>query len=450
MNIIETKELIQTYKNLKEVNLVGWVKSIRSSGAISFIELVDGTDLDHVQLVVKKDSRDFDKTNEIRTGASIFVRGVVSITEGRKQPFEITCFNLEILKNSDEDYPLQKKEHSFEFLREIAHLRARTTTFRAAFKIRSQLAFNIHKYFNQNDFVYVHSPIITSNDCEGAGEAFEISTNSDEPFFSKKASLTVSGQLNAEAMAMAFKKVYTFGPTFRAEKSFTNRHASEFWMIEPEVAFIDLEQNMILIESFIKFIVSETISDCPKEFDFFYKLKPNLKDRNESLINFEFKIIKYSEAIDILANTVSNGHVFENNNIHFGMDLSSEHERYICEAHYKSPVFITNYPKEIKAFYMKQNKDGKTVDACDLLVPGIGEIVGGSQREDDYEKILERAKEMNIPLEDIQWYTDLRKYGYHSSSGFGLGFERLIMYITGIENIRDAIIFPRTPGNIKF
>jgi asparaginyl-tRNA synthetase len=450
MIIIENKELIKTYKNLKEVNLVGWVKSIRSSGAISFIELVDGTDLDHVQLVIKKDSRDFDKTSELRTGASILVKGVVSITEGRKQPFEVVCFNLDILKNSDEDYPLQKKEHSYEFLREIAHLRARTTTFRAAFKIRSQLAYNIHKYFNENDFVYVHSPIITSNDCEGAGEAFEISTNSSDPFFSKKASLTVSGQLNAEAMAMAFKKVYTFGPTFRAEKSFTNRHASEFWMIEPEVAFIDLEQNMILIESFIKFIVSQTISDCPKEFDFFYNLKPNLKERNESLIKSEFKIIKYKEAIDILKDAVNNGHVFDNNQIDFGMDLGSEHERYLCEVHFKSPVFITNYPKEIKAFYMKQNADGTTVDACDLLVPGIGEIVGGSQREDDHNKIIERAKEMNIPLEDIEWYTDLRKYGYHSSAGFGLGFERLIMYITGIENIRDAILFPRTPGNIKF
>ena len=440
------------------VNLIGWVRSNRCSGKILFISFSDGSRLNSIQLVLKSDELEgsFEEIKNARTGAAIIVSGniVINKNDDEGQRFEILVKKAKLLKQSSEDYPIQKKEHSMEFLREVAHVRPRTNKFYSIMNVRSELSFAIHNFFHLNGFKWVSSPIITANDAEGAGEAFNVTTSEGEnAFFNRKASLTVSGQLHAEAYAQAFKRVYTFGPTFRAEKSHTNKHLAEFWMVEPEVAFCDLEKLMILIESFVKFTIKTILKRCSEEIAFFKKLEgnENIDEKLSFVIESNFQKLTYSQAISILKEAIGNGKAnFEDNNIFFGMDLKTEHERYICEQHVNGPVFIYNYPKEIKSFYMKLNDDGTTVAACDLLVPGIGELVGGSERENDYYKIENRAKELNIPLDDIQWYLDLRKYGYNKSAGFGLGFERLVMYICGVENIRDTIPFPRFNGNLKF
>ena len=430
------------------VAIRGWIRFNRLSGKIAFIELNDGSTINNLQVVYKKAfTEGFDEAAKLRTGSSILVKGKVN---PNKTNFEVLADEITILKESAEDYPLQKKEHSMEFLRDIAHLRTRTQTFNAIMSVRSSLAFAIHKFFNDNGFKWVATPLITSNDAEGAGENFVIEQTKENPFFDKEAKLTVSGQLNAEAFAQAMQKVYTFGPTFRAERSHTNRHLAEFWMIEPEIAFIDLQQLMAIIEAFIKNIIQYICKNCKDELNFFIEQKPFLKERINTLLTKDFVKLDYKDAIEILQKAAAEQRCFEDNDIFFGKDIASEHERYLCEKIYNAPVFLYNFPKEIKAFYMKVNKDGRTVAATDLLVPGVGEIVGGSQREDDYQKLLDRTKELNMDVSSIQWYLDLRKYGYYSSAGFGLGFERLIMYVLGLDNIRDTIPFPRYNGKLNF
>lgn len=454
---MELVELFKQFKKLdnKEVEIIARVRNHRQGKSVSFLIINDGTSLNDVQVVYKNDINNFDQLIETRISSIIKVKGKVFLTPNKPQPFEIQASECLLLDQCIEDYPLQKKEHSLEFLREISHLRARTKTFQAIFRIRSSAAFAIHQFFNENNFIYVNSPIITENDSEGAGESFIVTTRSDdkyeEDYFAKKAVLTVSGQLNAEAYAQAFKKVYTFGPTFRAENSNTTKHAAEFWMVEPEVAFADLNDNILLIQGMIKFIIKYLFDHNIEELRFCDEnLEKGLITKLEQIYNSDFANITYEDAIIQLQQAVKNGHKFEEENIYFGLDLRTEHERYLCEVVYKRPTFITNFPKEIKAFYMKQNDDNKTVAAADLLVPGIGELVGGSQREDDFDKLIKRCKEMNIDFSELWWYNDLRKYGYYKSSGFGLGFERLIMYVTGAANIRDVISFPRTPKNLQF
>ncbi|WP_412032610.1 asparagine--tRNA ligase [Malacoplasma muris] len=451
METISIKEVFKNYKSLDEVRLVGWVRSNRDSGSIGFISFFDGTCINSVQLVYKKtDTENFDEARTVRTGSAIMVEGKVVPSIKENQNFEILLKGFKILKQSDEDYPLQKKEHTSEFLRSIAHLRQRTNKFNTVMKIRSEIAFAIHNFFHQNDFVWVSTPIITSNDAEGAGENFYVSSK-EKNFFDKNATLTVSGQLHAEAYAQAYKRVYTFGPTFRAEKSNTNRHISEFWMVEPEVAFCDINQLMFLIETFVKYLIRFALKNCKEEIAFLNKSTDSgLAQRLLDVVDAEFVKVEYKEAIRILKSKISEGHRFEDNDIYFGKDLASEHEKYLCEVIYNKPVFLYNFPQEIKAFYMKQNHDGTTVAACDLLVPGIGEIVGGSQREDDYKKIVKRCQSFGIKTDEIDWYLNLRRYGYFKSSGFGLGFERFLMYITGINNIKDVIPFPRSYGPINF
>ncbi|WP_425377751.1 asparagine--tRNA ligase [Spiroplasma endosymbiont of Polydrusus pterygomalis] len=443
-------------KNQDEVTILGWVRSNRSSGKLGFLVVNDGTVFDNVQIVYKAEQLpNFLEISSLRISSAIKVVGKFCLTPSAKQTFEIQSTMIEILDQASEDYPLQKKEHSYEYLREIAHLRAKTNTFNAIFRIRSSSAFAIHQFFNKNNFIYVHPPIITGNDAEGAGESFVVTTRTDnnyaEDFFGKKASLTVSGQLHTEGFAQAFRQVYTFGPTFRAENSNTTRHAAEFWMIEPEVAFIDLSENMTLIETMIKHIINYLFANNRHELRF---LNNNVDDkllaRLQNVIDEEFVRLSYTTAIEILQKAVANGQQFENPNIFWGMELQTEHERYLCEQETKKPTFLFDYPKEIKAFYMKAQDDNKTVAACDLLVPGIGELVGGGVRENDYDKIVNRCHELKIPVADLQWYLDLRKYGYYKSSGFGLGFERFVMYVTGATNIRDVIPFPRTPRNLLF
>ena len=383
------------------------------------------------------------------------------LTPDAKQPFEIKAKAIEIEADSDPDYPLQKKRHSMEFLREIAHLRPRSNTFSAVFRVRSVTAFAIHKFFQERNFVYAHTPIITASDAEGAGEMFQVTTlDMDNPprnedgsidyskdFFGKRANLTVSGQLNGEIMALAFRDIYTFGPTFRAENSFTARHASEFWMVEPEMAFCDLEKNMEVAEDMIKYVISYVLQECPEEMQFFNQfMDKGLLDRLDNIVNSDFARITYTEAVDIL---LKSGENFEYP-VEWGIDLQTEHERYITEKVYKKPVFVTDYPKDIKAFYMRINDDGKTVAACDLLVPGVGEIIGGSQREERYDVLKARIEENGMRAEDYWWYMELRKYGGVKHSGFGLGFERIIMYMTGMANIRDVLPFPRTPKSAEF
>ncbi len=444
------KEANQLLKENIEIELKAWVRSNRDSGKVGFISCFDGSNLDGIQVVYKNEyTKNFEDAKSVRSGSAIDVIGNIQFNE-KMQQYEIVATQFNLLKQADEDYPLQKKQHTMEFLREIAHLRPRTRTMQAIMRVRNRLAYAIHTFFQENDFIWVSSPLLTSNDCEGAGESFFIQEEQDKPFFIPQARLTVSGQLNAESYAQAFERVYTFGPTFRADRSHTNRHLAEFWMVEPEIAFFDLKQLMSLIEAFIKSIIKDVYEHCQDEINFFMQEKPYLKQRLEELISKQFVSIPYSQAIDILKEAVAKNHQFEDSNIYFGMDLASEHERYICEQVFNAPTFLYNYPKAIKAFYMKQNPDNLTVAATDLLVPGVGEIVGGSQREDSYEKLLERIKEMNMDASSIQWYLDLRKYGYHSSSGFGLGFERLIMYILGLDNIRDAIPFPCYEGKLNF
>ena len=441
--------------NLKDdtdVILEGWVRSHRNNGSVGFIEFNDGSYFKNIQLVYDKDIKDFEKISKVKYGSSIQVKGKIKLTPEMKQPFEIHVDSVVILGDCAEDYPLQKKKHSFEFLRDIAYLRPRANTFNAVYRVRNALAFAIHKFFQERGFMYVHTPIITANDAEGAGQVFHVVTDLKKPneFFNSSACLTVSGQLHVESFALAFRDVYTFGPTFRAENSNTNRHASEFWMIEPEIAFADLEDDMNLIESFIKYIIKYVLDNCKDEMQFFNNfIDKGVIDKLNTVLNSSFVRMEYTEAIELLKKAVEQGHKFENNNIFWGMDLNSEHERYVTEQIVKGPVFLINYPKEIKAFYMKLNPDNKTVAACDLLVPKEGEIVGGSQREEDYSKLEAKMKEMGNE-EGLKWYLNLRKYGGCIHSGFGLGFDRLLMYITGMQNIRDVQPFPRYPGSLKY
>lgn len=445
----------------KEVFMSGWVRKIRDQKKFGFIELNDGTFFKGVQIVFDENLPNFEEVAKLSIASSVYVTGKVVKSQGAGQTFEVIASKIEICQKADLEYPLQNKRHSMEFLREIAHLRPRTNTFSAVFRVRSVLAYAIHKFFNDQGFVYVHTPIITGSDAEGAGEMFRVTTlNLDKPprkengsidasqdFFGKETNLTVSGQLNGETYCAAFRNIYTFGPTFRAENSNTSRHAAEFWMIEPEIAFADLSANMELAEDMIKYIIRYVMENCPEEMEFFNQfIEKGLFDKLNNVLNSEFGKITYTEAVDLL---MKSGKKFDYA-VKWGIDLQSEHERYLAEEHFKIPVFVTDYPKDIKAFYMKLNEDGKTVRAMDLLAPGIGEIIGGAQREDSFEILEQRMKEMNLPAEDYSFYTDLRRYGTFPHSGYGLGFERMLMYLTGMGNIRDVIPFPRTPKNALF
>lgn len=436
----------------KEVTLEGWIKTNRDNGSVGFIAFNDGSYFKNIQIVYDANNPDYDKFAHMRYGTSIEVKGTIKLTPNMQQPFEIHANTIEVLGDCSEDYPLQKKRHSFEFLRDIAYLRPRANTFNAVYRIRNALAFAIHQFFQTRGFMYVHTPIITANDAEGAGQVFNVIADPKHPadFFNANACLTVSGQLHVEAFALAFRDVYTFGPTFRAENSNTNRHACEFWMIEPEIAFADLEDNMDLIESFLKYIIKYVLDNCKDEMEFCNTMiEKGVIEKLTNVINSTFRRMTYTEGIEILTKAVESGHKFDNNNIYWGMDLQSEHERYITEQVVKGPVFLTDYPKEIKSFYMKLNPDGKTVAACDLLVPREGEIVGGSQREENYDLLAQKMKEIGND-KGLEWYLNLRKFGGCKHAGFGLGFDRLIMYVTGIQNIRDVQCYPRTPGSLKY
>ena len=451
--ISNTKNILNNYKEIKDICLEGWVKSNRDNGSFGFIMFNDGSDNRHIQIVYKKEITDgFDDAKLSLTGSAIYIEGEVVVTPEAKQPFEILAKKIILLKKADEDYPLQKKRHTVEYLREIAHLRPATNLFLNIMRVRSELTFIIHSFFHENGYTLVTAPVLTSNDAEGAGEAFKIAKIDGEDFFNLEATLSVTGQLHAEAYALAFKNVYTFGPQFRAEKSHTNRHAAEFWMLEPEVSFMDIDGLMNLMELMLKYIVKHYRTKCEYEINFFNEFVDNQSINRLAIIeNENFARVSYTEVIEILKNDLaSNKTNFENTNIFWGMDLESEHEKYICEKVFNKPTFVYNYPSELKAFYMKENDDQKTVAGVDLLVPGVGELCGGSQREANYNILLSKAKKTNANLEELQWYIDLRKYGYYKSSGFGLGFERLIMFLTGVSNIRDVIPFARTHGNIKF
>lgn len=447
----------------KTISIEGWVKSLRDSKTFGFIELNDGTFFKNIQIVFNNELSNFDDICKLTLSSSIKVTGKMVETPNAKQPFEIHATGIEIESLADNDYPLQKKKHSFEYLRTIAHLRPRTNTFNAVFRVRSVFAYAIHKFFQEQGFVYVHTPLITGSDAEGAGEMFNVNSfnlenlpktddgkvDYSKDFFGKPAHLTVSGQLNAETYAESFCNVYTFGPTFRAENSNTVKHAAEFWMVEPEICFADLKDDMDLAEAMIKYTFKYVLDNCPEEMEFFNKfIDKDLLERLNHVINSDFARVTYTDAVKELE---KHNDEFEYK-VSWGVDLQTEHERYLCEKIYKKPVFVMDYPKDIKAFYMKQNPDGKTVAASDLLVPGIGEIIGGSQREENYDKLLTRMKELNMPIENenYNWYLDLRKYGSCVHSGFGLGFERGIMYLTGMQNIRDVIPFPRTPKNCDY
>ncbi len=437
---------------MEYVYLQGWIRTNRSGKNVSFISLNDGTYFKNAQIVYSDTLSNYAEIGKLLTGAAVSVTGKYLATPENKQPFEIQATEIVIEGMCDNTYPLQKKRHTFEYLREIGHLRPRTNTLSAVFRVRSVLAMAIHEFFQDQGFVYVNTPIITGNDAEGAGETFTVTTRSDtkydEDFFGKHASLTVSGQLQAEAYALAFRDVYTFGPTFRAENSNTTNHAAEFWMIEPEIAFADLEDDMDLIEDMVKFCIQYVEDNCPAEMEFFNSfIDKGLLERLDAVKNSEFRRMDYTEAIEILKNADVK---FENNRIEWGMDLNTEHERYLTEKVVNGPVFLINYPQEIKAFYMRLNEDGKTVAACDLLVPGVGELVGGSQREERLDVLEGRMKALGMKLDGYQWYLDLRRYGGCKHAGFGLGFERFVMYITGMENIRDVIPFARTPRNLSF
>ena len=436
-----------------DVFLQGWIRTNRDNGSVGFIEFNDGTYFKNVQLVYTKDSDDYKSISGFRNGCAIEVIGQVKLTPENKQPFEIEIKKAVLVGDCDEDYPLQKKRHSFEFLREIAHIRPRGNTFQAVFRVRSVLSFAIHQFFQERGFLYVHTPEITTNDGEGAGSVFDVTTHDTKDpfeFYGRKVNLTVTGQLHVEPFALAFRDVYTFGPVFRAEHSNTVRHASEFWMIEPEMAFCDLYGNMAVIEDCIKYCISYVMEACPEEMKFFNSMiDTTLLDRLNHVVNSEFKKMTYTEGIEILQNAVKNGVEFENKDIFWGIDLQSEHERYLTEKVVNGPLFLIDYPEEIKAFYMKRNPDGKTVAACDLLVPAVGELVGGSQREEKYDILKEKMDKMGI-TEGLEWYLDTRKYGGCVHSGFGIGFDRLLMYVTGMQNIRDVQPYPRTSGSIKY
>ena len=435
------------------VQLQGWIRTNRTGKNVGFIALNDGTYFQNAQIVYSADTvADYERIGKYLTGTAIAVIGRYVETPDAKQQFEIQATEITLEGACDNSYPLQKKRHSFEYLREIGHLRPRTNTFSAVFRVRSVLAMAIHQFFQSQGFVYVNTPIITGNDAEGAGETFTVTTRSDgkyeEDFFGKHASLTVSGQLQGEAYALAFRDIYTFGPTFRAENSNTTTHAAEFWMIEPEMAFADLDYDMDVIEDMIKFCIDYVMEMCPEEMKFFNeRIDTTLLDRLNHVRNSEFRRMPYTEAIELLKQADVK---FENSNIFWGMDLNTEHERYLTEKVVKGPTFLINYPAEIKAFYMRQNDDGKTVAACDLLVPGVGELVGGSQREERLDLLEKKMDAIGMKKEGLEWYLDLRRYGGCQHSGFGLGFERLVMYMTGMENIRDVIPFARTPKNLMF
>ena len=439
---------------LKEsVTIQGWVRTNRDNGSVGFIALNDGSCFKNVQLVYDANKvADYKTLSHVNTGAALGVTGKLVLTPEAKQPFEINVEEFEVIGEVDPDYPLQKKRHSLEFLRDIAHLRPRANTFNAVFRMRNGMAMAIHEFFQNEGFMYVHTPLITGNDAEGAGETFNIVTKDPDPaaFFGKPVSLTVSGQLHVESFALAFRDVYTFGPAFRAEHSNTVRHASEFWMVEPEMAFTDLEGNMDVIEDCVKFCINYILSACPEEMNFFNTMiDKTLIERLNHVANSDFKRMTYSDGIELLKKAVKEGHVFENNNIEWGMDLQSEHERYLTEQIVKGPLFLTDYPKENKAFYMRENDDGKTVAACDLLVPAVGELVGGSQREERYDVLLKKMQKLGNDKE-LDWYLDTRRYGGCKHSGFGIGFDRLLMYITGMQNIRDVQPYPRTSNSIKY
>ena len=457
------KEIFKNTENYleKEIQVSGWVRTIRDSKNFGFIELNDGSFFTNLQIVFDNKLNNFDEICKLTISSSIIVKGKLVKTENAKQAFEIHAEEIEVFNKADSDYPLQKKRHSLEYLRTVSHLRPRTNTFNAVFRVRSVLSYAIHKFFQERGFVYVHTPIITSSDAEGAGEMFSVSNfdmnnlpkdengkvDFSKDFFGKHAHLTVSGQLDVENYAHAFRNVYTFGPTFRAENSNTPRHAAEFWMIEPEMCFADLYDDIQVAEDMIKFIIKYVLDNCPEEMEFFDKfISPGLIERLDKVVNAEFGRIDYTDAIKELEKVNDK---FEYP-VHWGSDIQTEHERYLSEKIFGRPVFVLNYPKEIKAFYMKQNDDGKTVAASDLLVPGIGELIGGSQREDNFEKLQARIKELNMDEKDYWWYLDLRRYGSTVHSGFGLGFERMMMYLTGMQNIRDTIPFPRTPKNCEF
>ena len=446
----------------KEITVSGWIRTIRVSKSFGFIELNDGSFFKNLQIVIEEDKlENFKELSKLNVGAAVTATGTLVLTPDAKQPFELKAASVVVEGMSTPDYPLQKKRHSFEYLRTIAHLRPRTNTFAAVFRIRSMIAYAIHQFFQDRNFVYVHTPIITGSDCEGAGEMFKVTTldlenlpntkdgtvDYSEDFFGKPTNLTVSGQLNVETFCMAFRNVYTFGPTFRAENSNTTRHAAEFWMIEPEIAFAELGEDMDLAEDMLKYIINYCLKNAPEEMAFFNQfVDKGLLDRLHNVVSNEFARITYTEAIDILK---KNNDRFEYQ-VEWGSDLQTEHERYLTEEVFKKPVFVTDYPKEIKAFYMKLNEDGNTVAAMDLLVPGIGEIIGGSQREENYDTLVQKMQECGLKEEDYGFYLDLRKYGTNKHAGFGLGFERAVMYITGMQNIRDVLPFPRTVGTAEY
>lgn len=464
MKAIEIKKIFRETEKYatKEITVAGWARSVRASNVFGFIELNDGTFFKNLQVVFEKEFlENFEEIAHLNIGSSIYVTGELVLTPEAKQPFEIKAKKITVEGLSTPDFPLQKKRHSLEYLRTIAHLRPRTNTFSAVFRIRSLAAYAIHKFFQDRGFVYVHTPIITSSDAEGAGEMFRITTldlenlpkdengkiDYTKDFFGKSTNLTVSGQLEGETYALAFRNIYTFGPTFRAENSNTPRHAAEFWMIEPEISFADLKDDMELAEDMIKYIINYCLENAPEEFEFFSNfIDKGLLDRLNNIVSNEFAHVTYTEAVDLL---LKSGKKFDYP-VEWGIDLQTEHERYITEEVFKKPVFVTDYPKDIKAFYMKQNDDNKTVAAMDLLVPGVGEIIGGSQREENYDKLVARMKELGMNTDDYGWYLDLRKYGGTNHAGFGLGFERIIMYMTGISNIRDVSPFPRTVKNADF
>ena len=462
MELTNIRELYREKEKFigKEVQIGGWLRNIRDSKTFGFLVVNDGTFFEPLQVVYSDKLDNFAEISKLNVGAAVIVKGTLVETSDAKQPFEIQADVVEIEGVSSPEYPLQPKRHTFEYLRTISHLRPRTNTFEAVFRVRSLIAYAIHKFFQEREFVYVHTPLITGSDCEGAGEMFRVTTldmenvpkNPDgtvdytKDFFNKETNLTVSGQLNGETYAMAFKNIYTFGPTFRAENSNTTRHAAEFWMIEPEIAFADLKDDMMLAESMLKYVISYVLENAPEEMAFFNKfVDKGLIERLNHVVESEFGRVTYTEAIELLE---KNNDKFEYK-VSWGCDLQTEHERYLTEEIFHRPVFVTDYPKEIKAFYMKMNEDGKTVAAMDCLVPGIGEIIGGSQREDDYDKLVQRMDECGLKKEDYDFYLDLRKYGTARHAGFGLGFERCVMYLTGMQNIRDVIPFPRTVNNCE-
>ncbi|GAA0114601.1 asparagine--tRNA ligase [Clostridium senegalense] len=463
MEKILVKQLYRESEKYAEqmISISGWIRTLRASKNFGFIEINDGTFFKNLQVIFEEGLENFKEVSKLSISSSITVEGKLVLTPGAKQPFELKAEKIEIEGESDNDYPLQKKRHSFEFLRTIAHLRPRSNTFSAVFRVRSLVAFAIHKFFQERGFVYTHTPIITGSDCEGAGEMFRITTmdlndipkteggeiDYKEDFFGKETNLTVSGQLAAEAYALAFRNVYTFGPTFRAENSNTARHAAEFWMVEPEIAFAELQDDMELAEDMIKYIISYVLENAPEEIEFFNSfIDKGLKERLVHVATSDFGKVTYTEAVDILKKADKEFQY----PVEWGIDLQTEHERYLTEEVFKKPLFVTDYPKEIKAFYMRLNEDQKTVAAMDLLVPGIGEIVGGSQREERLDVLEARIEELGLKKEDYWWYLELRKYGGTKHAGFGLGFERMIMYVTGISNIRDVIPFPRTTGTAEF